>query len=876
MRAVTACLFLLGVCMPTVAQEALGPWQVRRARTSDADKAGHYPTWEVSLSGDPAEAGLDVDIDEDPEAENARGHIFILKKVTVPEKDSLTLGFSYATFCANDNRCGMVDLVAMTPEQFEALGAGPETECVFEKGDREQVAVVFSAHSYLGDDVPEPVGVSEQARTAFAHQLLRFRGREMYVGVAWGGLHTTEEWCKLRDLRITIEEWVPLVKLFFDRLNLDYPGLEEAKAAWQAQDEERACAEVVKYYQERQEPRYPYAPARGEEHTVSARQLEEADMALENNFVGQGSYGFIHVPEPIDWSFNPVGDREWPWQFNRHSAWRALAAAYLATGEAKYAEKWVALLGDWIADNPPGTSWSWRTLETGGRIGTWLTVYVSFIDAPQFTPQDQVAMLNSLADHAEYLMPQGRFHSGSNWGLAESRGLLTAGLFLPEFKNAQSWKDTAWTRILGEIDAQVYPDGAQVELTPSYHGGVARSFLSIAQMVKEAGLEVPETYMQRVEKMHEYLMYLSKPDGTVPMLGDAWPGSVGGYLRTGRDFFGREDMRWLLSEGAEGVPPAEVSHSFPYASYHIMRSAWLDRDARWLLFDTAPWGGGHQQPDNLQVIVYAYGATLLPDSGSYLYYGEGRAEHARTSSHSTLSVDEANQDRSPGHLECWHSEELLDYADGWHQGYPEITSRRRVLFVKRAGLKTGPSYWALLDTVSGEGEHTVDQHFQCAPGELTIDDNTATAITKAGPGLTMLPLRLEGAQMEKIEGWVSYAYTKRERRPVLRIRRQGPLPASYVTLLLPFRDEPLRMQARELALADPSASAAAIEVAFEDHTDYLLMADEQRQFEVPEVSLSATCRAGMLRVDANGQPLACALVEGEGLTLAGRPVEAKP
>ena len=81
---------------------------------------------------------------------------------------------------------------------------------------------------------------------------------------------------------------------------------------------------------------------------------------------------------------------------------------------------------------------------------------------------------------------------------------------------------------------------------------------------------------------------------------------------------------------------------------------------------------------------------------------------------------------------------------------------------------------------------------------------------------------------------------------------------------------------RELALAAPSASAAAIEVAFEDHTDYLLMADEQRQFEVPEVSLSATCRAGMLRVDANGQPLACALVEGEGLTLAGRPVEAKP
>ncbi len=876
MRAVIALFAGLFVCIPALGQETLGPWQVRRARTSDADKAGHYPTWKVSLSGDPAEAGLDVDIDEDPDADNARGHIFILRKVTIPDKDALTLDFSYATFCANDNRCGMVDLVALTPEQFEALGTGPDTEYVFHKGDRERVAVVFGAHGFQGEDVLEPVELSEDARTAFANQLMRFRGQEMYVGVAWGALHTCEEWAKLRGLRIIIEEWTPPVKAFFDRLNLDYPGLEQAKTAWEAEDEEHACAEVVKYYQQRQEPLYPYAPRRDQEHTVSAGRLEEADMALENKFKGQPMYGFIHVPKPIEWSFNPVGDREWPWQFNRHSAWRALAAAWLGTGESKYAEKWVALLRDWLADNAPGTPWSWRTLETGGRIGTWLTVYVSFIDAPQFTPEDQVAMLNCLAEHAEYLMPQGRFHSGSNWGLAESRGLLTAGLFLPEFKNAQSWKDTAWTRILGEIDAQVYPDGAQVELTPSYHGGVASSFLSIAQLVKDAGLEVPEAYVQRVEKMHEYLMYLSKPDGSVPMLGDAWPGSVGGYLRTGRDFFGREDMRWLLSEGAEGEPPAEVSHSFPHASYHVMRSAWLDRDARWLLFDTAPWGGGHQQPDNLQVIVYAYGATLLPDSGSYLYYGEGRAEHARTSSHSTLTVDESNQDRSPGHLECWHSEQLIDYADGWHQGYPGITSRRRVLFVKRAGLKTGPSCWALLDTVAGEGEHTVDQHFQCAPGTLEIEGNAATAISNAGPGLTILPLRLEGAEIAALEGWVSYVYTKREARPVLRVRRRGPLPASYVTLLVPFGDQPAPVQARELTLAEPSPSATAIELAFEDHTDYLLMADERRSFEVAEVKLSATCRAGMLRVNAEGEPVACALVEGEGLTFGGRQVEAMP
>jgi len=869
MRMVTIVLLLLASGALAVAQESHGLWQVRRARTADADRAGHYPTWTVTLAGD--DDALDVDIAEDPDAQNARGHIFIVRKTIVPEEDVLAVTGSYASFCAEDNRCGMVELVAFTPEQFEALGDATDTEFVYQNR-RDLVSVAYRFHGFGGADVPELVEIPESVQATFGNQLLRFRGREMYVGVGWGGLHVSEEWGKLRGLNIENKKLKRPVEAFFDRINLDYPGLEKVKSAWLAGDEDLACEEVTAYFRARTEPRVPFAPDRAAKHSVSASQLEEAEMALQNKFKGQGSYGYFEVPDPIDWSFNPVGDREWPWQFNRHSAWRALGQAWLATGDDKYADKWVELMRDWVATNPPGTSYSWRTIEAGIRANSWLRVFFSLLDAPAFTGRDQAIMLNSLADHAEFLMPAGHFHSGSNWGLIESQGLLTVALFLPEFKDADDWRETAWARIQGEIEAEVYPDGAQVELTPSYHSGVASMFLNISRLVTEAGLEAPAPYLERLEKMYEFLMYLCKPDGTYPMLGDAWPGGSSGHLRTGRDVFAREDMAWLLTDGAEGKPPADISHSFPNANYHVMRSAWLDEDARWLLFDTAPWGGGHQQPDNLMVILYAFETTLLPDSGSYLYYGAGRAEHARTNSHSTLTVDDTNQNHSPGHLEAWHTDDIMDFADGWHEGYPGITSRRRVLFAR-------PDYWALLDTVSatgdeGAGDHTVDQCFQCAPGELTLAGDAATLISDAGPGLSVASLRTSDAQAENVDGWVSYKYTERERRPILRIRREGELPASYLTILMPFKDAPVEFAVRELPLANPSPDAAVVEIRFADHTDYLFLADGAREFNVAEIDLKGTCRAGLLRVDANGAPIACSLVEGEAVTFAGITVSA--
>ena len=89
--------------------------------------------------------------------------------------------------------------------------------------------------------------------------------------------------------------------------------------------------------------------------------------------------------EAIDWSFNPTTqpgskwprNHEWTWQLSRHPMWLALARAFSATGDEKYAREFVAELKSWVHDCPVPLDKAanvpfsrWRTIEAGIRAGT--------------------------------------------------------------------------------------------------------------------------------------------------------------------------------------------------------------------------------------------------------------------------------------------------------------------------------------------------------------------------------------------------------------------------------------------------------------------------------------------------------------------------
>jgi heparan-sulfate lyase len=400
--------------------------------------------------------------------------------------------------------------------------------------------------------------------------------------------------------------------------------------------------------------------------------------------------------------------------------------------------------------------------------------------------------------------------------------------------------------------AQVLDDGAQVELTTSYQQGAIRGFVDAADIARIGGEEPSAAYAARLQRMYEYTMFLQEPDGSQPMLGDSWVVDTRGLVAEGGRRFGREDMLYAGTGGKEGTKPEYLDTQLPAAGYYVMRTDWTDPQAIYLLTDIAHrWGGWHQHPDALHIDLYAYGKSLLPDSGAYAYSGPQRSQFARTSAHSTVTVDDQDQNHEPAKLQCLDSGDVLSFVDGSQAGYPGITHRRQVLFARPTGEM--PPYFVVIDKISGAGRHTADQyfHFLPAPLELNAEALEATTTAPEGPNLKVMALRQKGVQLEQVDSWVSFAYGKKEPRPAVRFRQVGELPLTFVTLLVPFAGAtPPDLGAMETELPGGSG-AVGISVAGEGFEDLLFAADAPVDVNLGGENLHG--RAGLVRLTRAGQ-----------------------
>jgi heparan-sulfate lyase len=526
---------------------------------------------------------------------------------------------------------------------------------------------------------------------------------------------------------------------------------------------------------------------------ASKSYLEVANDALNHTFVGQPSYPRFFCGEDINWGFRPVPDNEWVWQLNRMTFWNAMARAYWHTGDEKYAEAWVDQMMDWVKKNPNDESheYAWRSIEAGIRGYLWVDLFQHFIDSPNFTPEALVVFLNSLYDHASYLMT--KYSSSSNWALMEAEGMAFIAIFFPEFKDSDQWRREAIRRLTEEIDIQVYPDGHQRELTMGYHIESISWFLRTYELAAMNGFgdAFPKSYIEKVEKMCEVPMKLCFPDGTNVQFGDAWEGNPGQHnalFRRWADLFGREDFLYLGTNGKEGKAPDSTSYALPTSGFYSMRSGWTP-DAVCMVLKCGPDGGWHSQPDNGTFSLYAGGRTLMPDAGCYIYSGdpEGRAWFRQTRVHQTLTLNGENSNYNP-RLLLWQPGEDLDVLVVENGSYDNLTHRRTLFFVDK-------KYFVIVDDAIGNVEGEVAIHFQLAPGDAMANpaDNSISSCFTEGWNVRVQSQSQPGMRLLEEEGWVSFKYSVKEPRPEFSyvINKTSSQPnRRFITLVVPYENEP--------------------------------------------------------------------------------------
>ncbi len=384
--------------------------------------------------------------------------------------------------------------------------------------------------------------------------------------------------------------------------------------------------------------------------------------------------GFRDVPlgSPVDWHRDPVAgttsprlhwsriayldpavasDHKVVWEINRHQWFLTLGRAWRLTGDRRYAECFVRHLASWMDDNPPKLGINWASsLEVSYRAVAWLWAFRLFEGYVGLAPRLLARARKFLFLHGRHLETYLSTYFSPNTHLTgEALGLVYLAAAFPHWKCAARWQTTG-TRILADaLGWHVRADGVYFEQASYYHRYTVDIYTHFYLLVRQHRPDLADAIRPKLEALLEHSMWITRPDGTTPYLGDddggrlvvldeRPPADFRAALSTGAVLFSRPDFKFVAGEpaeetfwllGEEGVealdapaePPDELSRGFPHGGYYVMRDGW-ERASNWLLADCGVHGAmncGHAHADALSIQLAARGVTVLVDPGTYRY-----------------------------------------------------------------------------------------------------------------------------------------------------------------------------------------------------------------------------------------------------------------
>jgi hypothetical protein len=460
----------------------------------------------------------------------------------------------------------------------------------------------------------------------------------------------------------------------------------------------------------------------------------------------------------------PIGraDIKVPWELSRFQHLTTLGMAYSVSGDSAYAAEAVAQVDDWIDSNPPGLGINWGTaMEVAIRACNWLLAYELIRSSPAVTGAFQTRLLASLLAHGRHIEANIEGHAGgitTNHTLANHTGLVYLGAALPDLPEAESWLATGLAGAERCMEEQVAADGVHYENSTSYHRLVLEMLLAVHVLAGRAGRPTSEDYSASLERMLEFTLAYTRPDGLAPLTGDNDDGRLhvlsryfdwdpqdhrhllgAGAVLFGRDDFAAlaatspdaiEETAWLLgpdaarSLAAAGPAPARGSRAFAASGMYVMSAP---RAHALVSADEVGTGGigSHKHNDVFGYELSVDGVPVVVDRGTAAYTGDvaARERSRSTRSHSTVMVDGAEQNEpvemfgmrpdARVAVKHWSSGPEADVLEASHTGYerlPEPVAHRRTL-----ALRKEPFGWLVLDVLDGGGEHLVESFVQLAP-----------------------------------------------------------------------------------------------------------------------------------------------------------------
>jgi hypothetical protein len=508
------------------------------------------------------------------------------------------------------------------------------------------------------------------------------------------------------------------------------------------------------------------------------------------------------------------------WELNRFGHGVTLACAYCVTGNETYAATFFTHIGSWMQQNPYGRGANWNcAMEVALRSINLLAAF-DLLRSSAALNEERLSLILKLFDqHGRFILENNEFSyiSTSNHYLSDVIGLFWIGTLMPELEHAAKWKEFGLREMFREIDKQIQPDGTDFEASTGYHKFVTEMVLYSFVLARRTGVEIQQKYTEKLHRMLLYLRNILRPDGRMPLIGDADGSQIVPIVKHDAD-----DSAYLLSAGSVllndeklevsrtdpgaqwllGQPrrPTQKQDDDPRSSQFNDAGAYVLRDGDlYLHFNANGCGlngrGSHGHNDALSIEISAFGRPFIIDPGSYVYNFDREERHhfRSTAYHSTLMVDDQEQNTTDADspfvmgnearpvVDVWETSVERDCVSGQHFGYTRlrnpITHRRTVEFNK-----TGRQ-WLIEDLLTGKGTHKFSFSFHLAPGIGVKEVNRSTiGISDNGDNTMYIQASGIDAAYKVVPAFASRNYGHREPSSILQweITATAPFTTSFL------------------------------------------------------------------------------------------------
>ncbi|WP_106766799.1 alginate lyase family protein [Paenibacillus faecalis] len=405
-----------------------------------------------------------------------------------------------------------------------------------------------------------------------------------------------------------------------------------------------------------------------------------------------------------------------PWELSRFQHVFTLGKAYWLTNDEKYAREFHSQVEDWIRQNPVEMSVNWTcTMDVAIRAVNWIAGAYFFKKSSGIEPSFWGRFHASLYLHGSFIMNnlENRGEHTGNHYLCNLAGLVALGLYFDGFSIGQitsrhgmpqEWLNYGLQELEREMFVQVNPDGSNYEASTSYHRLVTECFLVMTVLCSRNEIVFPENYMERLEKMCQFLFDTMKPNGLTPVVGDAddgrllIPADYGTWVRNdfrhllviAGELFNREDFRYAGREYAEdalwitgprvmSAAPSALIHqpqrwsaaaAYPDGGYYVLRQgmAYCLIRCGELSFHGH---GAHSHNDQLSFELNIEGQDFIVDPGSYVYTADYRMRNLfrSTAMHNTIEIDGKEQNDFEEKVLFLMREQTFAHCDRFGRGY---------------------------------------------------------------------------------------------------------------------------------------------------------------------------------------------------------------